>query len=45
MGLSFKYIHTYAWSSIPSVPGQDLYSKCASVHSAVYEILAVHRES
>ncbi len=31
--------------SVPRVLGQDLYLKCAPVHSAVNENLAIHRES
>ncbi len=34
----------FAQSSVPKVPGQDLYPKCAPVHSAVNENLAIHRE-
>ncbi len=40
-----KLRHWTRLASVPRVHGQDLYPKCASVHSAVSENLAIHRES
>ena len=40
----FESLHTLSLQYL-KVPGQDLYPKCAPVHSAVNENLAIHRES